>query len=294
MKLADTHAHLYWDKFEEDFDEVIQRAVNIGLTYIINIGVNLDSSKKALNQIKNTEWPRGLTVYSTIGIHPEEISHYSSSPDESIHKDIEKLEEIYHLAPNHIVAIGECGLDFMFANNPWGNATSLSPNQIRELQIKLFQAQIDLAKKLNLPLLIHCRDDRSINPENSEAWEEVIEMTKDHFGIYHCYSGLPQTTNHLLQATNFLVSFAGNLTYPQNDYLRKAVKLIPIERIVLETDCPFLPPQSRRGQRNEPCNVLEIAKVVAEIKGILLEEVGEQTTKNVSHLLSNREANTLI
>ena len=147
------------------------------------------------------------------------------------------------------------------------------------LQRMLFKAQIDLARKLNLPLLIHCRDDRGRNPENSECWDEVLEMTATDYGILHCYSGLLSTTKKALDS-KFLFSFAGNLTYPKNTYLQEAVKITPLDRIVLETDCPFLPPQSIRGQRNEPSSVREIAEVVAKIKGVPLEEVVRVTTNN--------------
>ena len=251
MNLTDTHAHLYWDSFQEDFDEVIKRALTAGVTTIINVGVDVEKSKIAAG-LKSDK----IKFFSTIGIHPHES-------DVWIHEDIEKLGEIYQSNSSHIVAIGECGLDYKEADE-----------KTKKLQRRLFQAQIDLAKKLNLPLIVHCR----------EAWDEVVEMTKDHFGIYHCYSGLPPTTSYILQSTNFLVSFAGNLTYPKNEYLREAAKVLPMDRIVLETDCPFLPPQSKRGKRNEPSFMLETAQVVADIKGLSLTEVAKQTSRNVASI----------
>lgn len=281
MNLVDTHAHLYWDSFQEDLDQILKRAQKAGLTYIINIGVDVEKSQEALDQAQKLS-TLDLQIFSSVAIHPEEANKYTSN---KLGEDIAGLEAIYRSDPKTVVAIGECGLDFL---PQW-----VPTLEAKELQRQLFQAQIDLAKKLNLPLLVHCRDDRSKDPNNSEAWDLCIKMTKDHFGIYHCYSGLPQTTNYLLQTTNFLVSFAGNLTYPQNEYLREAVKLIPLDRIVLETDCPFLPPQSKRGQRNEPAFVLEVAKVIAEIKETTLLEIGTKTSQNVGNLLSNVQANTL-
>lgn len=198
--------------------------------------------------------------------------------------DITQLEEIYRSNSEKVAGIGECGLDFFFNSNPGFTPPSIPPDQIKILQKKLFQAQIDLAKKLNLPLVVHCRDDRSKNPENSECWQTAIDMTKDHFGVYHCYSGLPQTTNYLLQTTNFLVAFAANITYPKNEYLREAAKIIPLERILLETDSPFLAPQSKRGQRNEPSSVKEIARLIANLKGITFETVSNQTTENAKKI----------
>ncbi|MBI2334225.1 TatD family hydrolase [Candidatus Daviesbacteria bacterium] len=232
MNLTDTHAHLYWDSFKEDFDDVIKRALDAGVSTIINVGVDVRKSKIDYTQ-----------------------------------KDIINLEQIYLNNPQKVVAVGECGLDFKEVDE-----------QTKSTQRKLFQDQIDLAKKLNLPLIVHCR----------EAWDETIEMTKDHFGIYHCYSGQPPTTSYLLQTTNFLISFAGNLTYPKNDYLREAVKILPMDRIVLETDCPFLPPQSKRGKRNEPSFMLENAQMIARLKEISLAEIARQTTKNTKEILRLR------
>ena len=155
----------------------------------------------------------------------------------------------------------------------------MSLEQAKDLQRELFRAQVDLAKKHQLPILIHCRDDRSQNPENMECWREALEMVSGHFGILHCYSGLMETTEKALKS-DFMFSFAGNITYKKNEYLREAIKIIPLERIVLETDCPFLPPQSIRGQRNEPSSVREIAQMIADLKSVSLEEVARQTTEN--------------
>ncbi len=185
--LIDTHAHLYWDSFKEDFDEVIQRSLDAGVSTIINVGVDVEKSREALRLAKGSlsEYSSSavgkLQLFSTIGIHPHEALKYTS-------KDIEKLEQIYQSSPTKVVAVGECGLDF--------SSTSEEPKPTSEvfMQRQLFQAQINLAKKLNLPLIVHCRDDRSQNPANTECWDRTIEMTKNHFGIYHCYSGLEKTT----------------------------------------------------------------------------------------------------
>lgn len=262
--LADTHAHLYWDSFKDNFDEVIKRAVQAGVSYIINIGVDVATSKKALEQTKTYPWPKGLKVYPTFGIHPHESLRLAPLVQGKLFEDIDPS----------FVAIGECGLDFKDADE-----------QARGLQRKLFQAQIDMAKKLNLPLIVHCRESDSTSSPSS-TWDEVLEMTKNSFGIYHCYSGPPPTTNLVRSSTNFLVSFACNITYPKNDYLREAIKILPLDRIVLETDSPFLPPQVSRGKRNEPANVIEAAKIVAQVKNLSLEEVARQTTANVVNLLS--------
>ena len=286
--LIDTHTHLYWESFKEDFDQVIQSSLEAGITTIINVGVDVQKSAEALAQVEGqlSQIPE-LIAYSTIGIHPHEAWKYAKGNGQltmdNLQKDINKLEEIYHSNPKKVVAVGECGLDFFFDNNPDFIPSSLSIDEQKNLQRKLFISQIDLAKKLNLPLIVHVRDDRSKNSTNSECWDEAVKIAKDHYGIFHCYSGLPNTTYNILN-TNFLISFAGTLTYPKNEYLREAAKIIPLERIVLETDCPFLPPQSIRGQRNEPSSVKEIAELVAEIKDISYDEVAEKTTENVKKL----------
>lgn len=268
MTLVDTHAHLYWESFKEDFDEMIQRAINTGVSTIINVGVDIEKSQEALDQARNTKWPEGLSVYSTIGIHPHEATKKLF-----LQEAIAKLEEIYHKSPQKVVAIGECGLDYKEVDE-----------QTKLLQKPLFQAQIDLAKKLNLLLIVHCRDDRSKNPENSEAWDEVLKTVSNYPAILHCYSGLSHTTNYILQTTNLLVSFAANITYPKNEYLREAAKILPLDKILLETDSPFLSPQSKRGQKNEPSAVKEIAQLIADLKGISFEEVAQKTSENAKKI----------
>lgn len=287
--LTDTHSHLYWDSFKDDLDDVIKRSIDAGVTMVINVGVDLELSQKALDQVENqlSKYPI-LTAYSTIGIHPHEALRYtkvvtpeSSDSRDKLEEDIKKLEEIYIKNPEKIVAVGECGLDFAFDRlDGLEGMEGLEVEEIKIWQRKLFQAQIDLAKKLDLPLIVHCRDDRLKNPENTEAWNEVLNMIGNHPAILHCYSGLPHTTNYILGTTNLLVSFAATLTYPKNEYLREAAKILPLEKIVLETDCPFLPPQSKRGQRNEPSTVLEIAQLIAHLKGTTLQKISTQTTQN--------------
>ncbi|MBU1000307.1 TatD family hydrolase [Patescibacteria group bacterium] len=303
MNLIDTHAHLYWESYQNDFDEMIQRAVDAGISAIVNIGIDIEKSQVALKQTQDklADIP-GLLVYSTIGIHPHEAlkftpltqdtsSQNKSSVDIAIQKDIEKLEQIYLSCPEKVIAVGECGLDYFF--NP--SFTKGSRNkpfpipQIKILQKKLFQAQIDLAKKLNLPLIVHCRDDRSKNQNHIEAWDEILKLIGNHPTILHCYSGLLPTTQKAIQKASVLVSFAANITYPKNEYLRKAVEILPLNKIILETDAPFLAPQSARGQRNEPSSVKGVAQLIADLKGVSLEKVANQTTTNaVSFLSLNR------
>lgn len=287
--LVDTHSHLFWDSYKEDIKEVITRTVEAGVKTAINVGVDLETSKKALSQAKELSSTE-FKLYSSISIHPEDAVKYFSPQisafSHQLEEDVKALEEIYLQNRETVIAIGECGLDFAYFKRNGYLPEGLSVEHAKNLQRQLFQAQIALAKKLNLPLLVHCRDDRSKNPENTECWDEVVKLTQDYKGIYHCYSALPHTTSYIIHNTNFFVSFAGNLTYPKNDYLKEAVKILPLERILLETDCPFLPPQSIRGKRNEPSSVKEIAQTIAEIKNLPTEKVAQQTTENFKKLFN--------
>lgn len=276
--IIDTHAHLYWDSFKDDFDAVIQRCLEAGVSTIVNVGV--DVAKSALAAALKSD---KINFYSTIGLHPHEAAKYFTNPDVSIQRDIGQLEQIYQTNTAKVVAIGECGLDYLI--DPAFLPSNLDVKQLKLLQKKLFISQIKLAQKLKLALLVHCRDDRSANFNNTEAWDEVLELVGDHPAILHCYSGLVSTTQKVLSANNFMISFAATITYPKNEYLREAASIIPLERIVLETDCPFLPPQSKRGQRNEPANILEIAELIAQLKDLSLNQVVNQTTKNAIQIL---------
>lgn len=288
--LVDTHSHIYWDSYNNDLDQVLDRCIENGVTTIVNVGVDVSFSQKALDQISTIQQFNNLTIYSSIAIHPEEaIKFFAENNQETnlkIQKEVEKLEQIYRQNPDKVIAVGECGLDFDYFTREGYLPENISIEKAKDLQIKLFQMQIDLAKKLNLPLLLHVRDNRSENPDNSECWDLALEMTKDHYGILHCYSGLMPTTKKAL-ASNFLVSFAGNVTYKKNEYLREAIRFLPLEKIVLETDCPFLAPQSIRGQRNEPSSVKEVAKLISELKEIPFEKVANQTTQNFKNLIKN-------
>lgn len=275
--LIDTHSHLYFPEFKDDLSQVLDRSRENNVTTLFTVGVDIKTSQVALDLESDR-----VKFYSTIGIHPQNAHEYID--DKKLEADLTALEKIYLENPKKVVAVGECGLDYMFEGNRDFVPSGMTSGQLKDLQKKLFKAQLDLAKKLNLPLVIHCRDDRSRDPDNVNAWNDVLEIAGDHYGLLHCYSGKETITQKALDS-KFLFSFAATLTYPKNDYLREAVKQIPLTRIALETDCPFLPPQSKRGERNEPTTVIDIAKLIAEIKGIGLGEVANQTTRNVSKLL---------
>lgn len=261
---TDSHAHLYWDSFRLDLDAVLDRAAQAGVNTIINIGTNLETSKTAAGQKSDK-----VKIYSTIGIHPHDWEKYITNFSVSIRDDIEGLRGVSLANRSKIIAVGECGLDYHFQHNPGYKPSTLPVNQIKQIQRQLFKKQVDLAKDLNLPIVVHCRD----------AWDEILDYLDGCSGVLHCYSGGQDTTKKVM-GTSLFIAFATNITYPRNDYLWEAAKIIPLERILLETDAPFLAPLSIRGQRNEPVYVLEVAKKLAEIKGVRPEEVAKCTTEN--------------
>ncbi len=274
--LIDTHTHLYWDEYLADLDEVVSRANQAQIDTVVTIGVDLTSSQKAADFTHPN-----LKVYSSIGIHPHEAKKYQNSVE--LDQAIKDIETIYQNHPQKVIAVGECGLDFFFHPESEEHLAKLSTNQIKDLQRQLLHAQTALAKKLNLPLIIHCRNGN--DPITENAWAEVFDIISDHYGILHCYSGDEIITQKALNS-RFLVSFAANITYPKNQYLRDAAIQLPLSKIVLETDCPFLSPQKTRGQRNEPASVLLIAQLISELKSVPLEQVIDQTTTNFHQLLT--------
>ncbi len=264
--IIDTHAHLYFDNLKARFDEVLEKAFLAGVSHIINIGVDINTSLEAIKQVKQNH--SQVRLYATIGLHP----HDSSDPaltEVTIKNHIADLRQLYLENKDSVVGVGECGLDFYSGSIPGSRFSEVDFRKTKNLQKKLFEAQIKLATELKLPLIIHCRD----------AWEEMFNHLSSFQGILHCYSGDSEVTKKVLDS-NLYISFAANITYPKNDYLRVSATLIPLERILIETDSPFLSPQSKRGQTNEPANVLEVAKCLAEIKGVSLEEVALQTSLN--------------
>jgi TatD DNase family protein len=265
--LIDTHAHLTWDSFQPDLDQVVKRAQEAGVTKIINVGADLEGSLEAAD----LECP-GIKCYSTIGLHPHETSRLTT--DQAIRQALEKLEQIYLSHPQKVVAVGETGLDYHFDHNPDLSPTDLSEKELIKQQKELFLSQIQLAKKLNLPLVIH----------NREAWADIFVPEFDNTtGVFHSFSGTPEQAQKVLDLGYYL-GFTCTVTYPKNDLLREIIKQAPLERILTETDCPFLPPQTMRGQRNEPANVLEVVKVIAAVKEISLAEVSEATFNNAHQL----------
>jgi len=263
--LIDTHAHLDVKQFKQDFDSVIKRAREAGVGTIINIGPNVNSSKAAL-QINDSE----INMFSSIGLHPEYAP--LADPDKSILLKMKALEKIYSENPKKVVGVGECGLDYFKRNGE--QITEKEKNA----QKSLFQAQINLARKLKLPLIIHCRD----------AWDDIFDFDFTGVnGVFHSFTGSKEIAKKAL-TINFYLSFSCIVTYPKNNELREIIKSTPLDKILTETDCPFLPPQKLRGQRNEPANVVEVVKTIAEIKNLSFDEVVKATFDNAKTLFNLR------
>jgi TatD DNase family protein len=252
MTFIDTHVHLHFPEFQADFDQVMERARNAGVRYFINIGTDLESSRKAVQLAERFEF-----VYAAVGIHPHDVK--DAKPND--------LEELARLAKNQkVAAIGEVGLDF-FRN--------LSP---KTTQLEFLVRFFELAKNSNLPLVLHIR----------EAYDDMLALLREHFkppvqAVSHCFSGTPEVMAELLNL-GLYVSFAGPVTYKKSDPLREAARLCPEDRILVETDAPFLAPQAYRGQRNEPAFMVETARRIADLRGVPLEDFSSQTLRNAERL----------
>lgn len=248
MKLVDTHCHLDNEKFDEDRLEVIER-IKENLEFCVNIGYDLASSKKSLELAKEYDF-----IYAVIGVHPIDIAEYS--------EEVEKELEILGKNPK-VVAIGEIGLDYHWMTEP------------KEIQQGRFKRQLELAERLNKPVVIHTRD----------AMEDTVNILKEYpniTGVIHCYPGSLETAKQLID--RFYLGIGGTLTFKNSKKAVEVVKDIPLDRIVIETDCPYLTPEPFRGKRNEPIYVEYVAKKIAEIKEISVEDITKVTTENAKKL----------
>lgn len=251
MGFVDTHAHLHFPDYDADREAVIQRLRDAGFEFYVNVGTDYESSLKSLEYAKQHEF-----AYAAAGIHPNDTA--DTQPE-----DVVKILEL--LKHPRVVAIGEIGLDYYRDHSP------------KEKQKQILNAFLDFYQIIQKPLILHCRD----------AYEDLAAILeqrgKKWRGVMHCFSSDAAAMKRFLDL-GFHISFAGPLTYKKNDALREACKACPIDRLVLETDAPFLPPQSMRGKRNEPVFMLETARTAAELHGVSLEEIGRLTTANARRL----------
>ena len=247
--LFDTHAHLHFPEFADDLPAVLQRARAAGVRWMLTIGTSVESSRAAVALAE-----REPDIYAAVGIHP----HDASEADEAAFEELRRLAE----SSPRVVAIGEIGLDF-FRN--------LSPPDV---QMEVFRRQLDLSRRVKKPALIHCRDAHAETVEILRA-EGVGEIG----GIMHCFSGDEVGARQCLDL-GLLISIAGPVTYPNARKLPPVVKMVPADRLVVETDCPFLPPQPYRGKRNEPAYLPITAARMADLRGVPAEELGAQMAEN--------------
>lgn len=279
-KLIDVHTHTQFAAYKEDKDAVIKRALDAGI-WLINVGTQKDTSQDAIDTAHKYEG-----VFATVGLHPihteasyhdsDELGGGEAAKEFTSRGEIFDFENYKKMAEDsRVVAIGECGLDYYRL----GNETKIK-------QAEVFQKQIELSRKAGKPLMIHCRDNGKLveGAPSGRAFEDLIMILKDNKdnllqtpGIIHFFSGTVEDARGLMDL-GFSFSFGGALTFARA--YEKLVKFIPLERIVLETDAPYVAPQEYRGKRNEPLYIEEVAKKIGRILDKDFEEIARVTTEN--------------
>jgi TatD DNase family protein len=252
LRLIDTHAHLDFNDYDQDRIEVFNRARKIGVEKIVNIGADLAGSRRAVKLAEEYD-----DIYAAVGIHPHEA--------DTVNK--QSLNEIKALAAsNKVKAIGECGLDFYYDNSP------------REIQKEAFKKQLNLALELELPVVIHSREAAA---ETIEILDETSDFAENL--IFHCYAYGPEEIEEIIKR-DYYAAFGGLITFNSAQPIRDALKEMPLDRILLETDAPYLTPAPHRGKRNEPAYLEHIVKKAAAIRGISAEKMAEITTENAERI----------
>jgi TatD DNase family protein len=251
VEIIDSHAHLEFPQFDEDRAAMLERARAAGIKTLLAIGSGTgpDRLNAAIPFAEEYDW-----IYATIGIHPHEAQLATE----------EHFARLDELAKHpRVIAWGEMGLDYYYDHSP------------RDVQQRVFRRQLGQAREAKLPIVIHCRD----------AWDDCLAMMEQDWkptglgGILHCFTGTLADAQRGLDM-GFMVSFAGNVTYPKMQHLRDVAKELPMERLLTETDSPFLPPQGKRGKRNEPANVVEVAQALANVRNSTSEEIAATTAAN--------------
>lgn len=259
MKFFDTHAHYNDEKFDEDREQIIQETYKSGISKFVVAGYNIESSKKAIELSNKYEF-----MYSICGISPNDVPQ----SEEELWKDIEEISKIIKQNNNKkLVAVGEIGLDYYWKK------------ENKELQKQAFIAQIKLANELNLPIVIHSRD----------ASVDMIQILKDNpvnkKGIFHCCQLNQELVRQALEL-GFYISFAGPITFKNSKNAPDVVKMVPLEKILIETDSPYLSPEPNRGKRNDSRNVKYVAEKIAEIRDASIEEIAKITYENAIRIFN--------
>lgn len=269
MQLIDTHAHVCFDAYDDDRDEMMARAFQNGVQKIVHPCCNLLEAQELLDFSAKYDGNSKTNVFCSIGVHPTEFKTWNESSEEFMEKF---LQTNFVNNPNSkIKAIGETGLDFY-------HCTTEEEHQIQK---NIFEKQILIAKKYNLPLIVHTRD----------AWEETLKILKRHFhdsgithpGTIHCFTGDLNFAQECIDL-GFCISWGGVLTYKKNEHFRAMAGKLDINKILLETDSPYLSPQAFRGKRNEPGFVSCVAEELAKCYAVSLEEIASISTQNAERL----------
>jgi len=251
MELIDSHAHIDAPQFAEDREAMLGRARVAGVSTLLAIGTGPGPEKldAAMPLAEAHDW-----IYTTVGIHPHEAREVTEA----------HLDELARLAKHpKVIAWGEIGLDYFYDHSP------------RDVQERVFRDQMALAREARLPIIIHCRD----------AWDDCLKLLEEVWrpaglgGILHCFTSTLEDAKRGLDL-GFLISFAGNSTYPKTQNLRDVAKALPLENILIETDSPYLAPQAYRGKRNEPAYVAEVARTLASVRDLPAEEFAARTAGN--------------
>ena len=249
----DSHAHIDGKEYDSDRDEVLKRAREAGVCAILNVGTGDPQSGSLERAVRVAE--EYENVYAAIGVHPHDARLFNEEAAERILGLVKQS--------SRVIAWGEIGLDYHYDHSP------------REVQREVFAWQLRLAREANLPVVIHSRaaDEDTVNILRTE-WAEAAQG-----GVMHCFGGSRRMMEQVIEL-GFMISFAGNVTFKKAEDLREVARHVPLERLLIETDCPFLTPVPFRGRRNEPALVIEVARFLADVRGTSTEEMGRQTASN--------------
>jgi len=258
MILVDSHCHIDGEQFDADRDDAVRRAKDAGVAAMLNIGTgdpHSDDFRRAVAVAEQYE-----NVYAALGVHPHDAKLYDDEAELHLVGLVELSEKV--------VAWGEIGLDYYYDHSP------------RDVQEIVFRRQTRKASELDLPIIVHSRD---ANDETIAILTE--ECSGDGFrgGVMHCFGGTPQMAEALMKI-GFLISFAGNVTFKKAENLREAARVVPLDKLLVETDCPFLTPEPHRGKRNEPAFVVHTACFLADLYGVDIARLAAQTTQNFLNL----------
>ncbi|MGI6005362.1 MAG: TatD family hydrolase [Christensenellales bacterium] len=255
----DTHAHLTSDRFDEDREELIEKLPSLGVSLLVDVGYDPDWRYNALSSAQKASY-----IYAALGVHPHEADIYTDEVEQELSAQITGYEKV--------VAVGEIGLDYHYEYSP------------RAVQRDVFARQLALARRLKKPVVIHMR-------EATQDTLEILRAYRTDHGVMHCYSGSLETAKLALDM-GFYISFSGSVTFKNAVKLREVARYVPMDRLLVETDCPFLAPEPKRGRRNQPDYVRYTGAFLAQLRGVATEEMAQITMRNGCQLFCIRMPDT--